>query len=114
MKWHDIAHIKKFIEERERFMSVATTESQPANSKGRVLFASLMGTTIEFFDFYIFATAAALVFPHLFFPADNEHAALLASLATFAAAFFARPIGSVMFGHFGDRIAAKPLWWPRC
>lgn len=88
-------------------MSVATTESQPANSKGRVLFASLMGTTIEFFDFYIFATAAALVFPHLFFPAGNEHAALLASLATFAAAFFARPIGSVIFGHFGDRIGRK-------
>ena len=107
LKWHDIAHIKSFIEERECFMSVATTESQPTNSKGRVLFASLMGTTIEFFDFYIFATAAALVFPHLFFPAGNEHAALLASLATFAAAFFARPIGSVIFGHFGDRIGRK-------
>ena len=88
-------------------MSATTTESPPANSKGQVLFASLIGTTIEFFDFYIFATAAALVFPHLFFPAGNEHAALLASFATFAAAFFARPIGSVIFGHFGDRIGRK-------
>ena len=67
LKWHDIAHIKSFIEERECFMSVATTESQPTNSNGRVFFASLIGTTIEFFDFYIFATVPALVSPHLFF-----------------------------------------------
>lgn len=88
-------------------MSTTIDTTQLGNSKARVLFASLIGTTIEFFDFYIFATAAALVFPHLFFPVGNEHAALLASLATFAAAFFARPIGSVIFGHFGDRIGRK-------
>jgi MFS family permease len=69
--------------------------------------ASLIGTTIEFFDFYIYATAAVLVFPHLFFPDSSEQAALLQSLATFAVAFIARPVGSAVFGHFGDRIGRK-------
>ena len=73
----------------------------------RVLFASLIGTTIEFFDFYIYGTAAVLVFPALFFPAGNPTTATLQSLATFALAFFARPIGSALFGHFGDRIGRK-------
>ena len=85
--------------------SLATT--QPLNSPQRVLFASLIGTTIEFFDFYIYATAAVLVFPKLFFPAGDAGAATLQSLATFALAFFARPIGSAVFGHFGDRIGRK-------
>jgi metabolite-proton symporter len=73
----------------------------------RILFASLIGTTIEFFDFYIYATAAVLVFPKLFFPKGDAATALLQSLATFALAFFARPIGSALFGHFGDRIGRK-------
>lgn len=77
---------------------------QPAS---RVLFASLIGTTIEFFDFYIYATAAVLVFPALFFPASDPTSAMLQSLATFAIAFFARPLGSAVFGHFGDRIGRK-------
>ncbi len=88
-------------------MSNAALAAAPANSRGRVLFASLIGTTIEFFDFYIYATAAVLVFPHLFFPAGDEKAAILQSLATFALAFFARPIGSAVFGHYGDRIGRK-------
>ncbi|RUL71102.1 MFS transporter [Dyella choica] len=79
----------------------------PANSPGRVLFASLIGTTIEFFDFYIYATAAVLVFPKLFFPAGDATTATLQSFATFALAFIARPIGSALFGHFGDRIGRK-------
>jgi metabolite-proton symporter len=78
-----------------------------ANAPGQVLFASLVGTAIEFFDFYIYATAAVLVFPRLFFPATDATAATLASLATFAIAFFARPIGSALFGHFGDRVGRK-------
>jgi metabolite-proton symporter len=86
-------------------MSHTTTAA--TNSKGRVLFASLIGTTIEFFDFYIYATAAVLVFPHLFFPASDPTSATLQSLATFALAFFARPIGSALFGHYGDRIGRK-------
>ncbi len=77
------------------------------NSPRQVLFASLIGTAIEFFDFYIYATAAVLVFPRLFFPASDPAAATLQSLATFAIAFFARPIGSALFGHFGDRIGRK-------
>ena len=77
------------------------------NSPGQVLFASMIGTTIEFFDFYIYATAAVLVFPRLFFPAADPASAILASLATFAIAFVARPIGSALFGHFGDRIGRK-------
>lgn len=76
-------------------------------SKTRVLFASLVGTTIEFFDFYIYATAAVLVFPHLFFPESSGSAALLQSLATFSIAFIARPIGAIIFGHLGDRIGRK-------
>jgi len=77
------------------------------NRPAQVLFASLIGTTIEFFDFYIYATAAVLVFPKLFFPAADPATAVLASLATFGIAFFARPIGSALFGHFGDRIGRK-------
>jgi len=79
----------------------------PANSKGRVLFASLIGTTIEFYDFYIYATAAVLVFPALFFPGNDPMTAMLASFATFSIAFFARPVGAVVFGHFGDRVGRK-------
>jgi metabolite-proton symporter len=79
----------------------------PRNSPRQVLFASLVGTAIEFFDFYIYATAAVLVFPRLFFPSTDPAAATLASLATFAIAFLARPIGSALFGHFGDRIGRK-------
>ncbi len=77
------------------------------NSPARVLLASLVGTTIEFFDFYVYATAAVLVFPTLFFPNTDPTTALLASFATFSIAFFARPLGAVVFGHFGDRIGRK-------
>ena len=77
------------------------------NTPQQVLFASLIGTTIEFFDFYIYATAAVLVFPQLFFPGTDPATGRLASLATFAIAFIARPIGSVVFGHFGDRVGRK-------
>jgi metabolite-proton symporter len=77
------------------------------NTAGQVLFARLIGTTIEFFDFYIYATAAVLVFPRLFFPKEDPMSATLASLATFAIAFFARPFGSALFGHFGDRVGRK-------
>jgi len=73
----------------------------------RILFASLIGTTIEFFDFYIYATASVLVFPRLFFPMSDPTTAMLQSFATFALAFFARPVGSALFGHFGDRIGRK-------
>src|SRR3954454_24775650 len=77
------------------------------NKPGQGLFASLIGTTIEFFDFYIYATAAVLVFPTLFFPQGVGVASTLQSLATFALAYIARPIGPAIFGHFGDRIGRK-------
>jgi metabolite-proton symporter len=73
----------------------------------RIVIASMVGTTIEFYDFYIYATAAVSVFPHLFFPKGDSTTALLASLATFGLAFVARPVGSVLFGHFGDRVGRK-------
>jgi metabolite-proton symporter len=85
----------------------AIVAERPVNTAGQVLFASLIGTTIEFFDFYIYATAAVLVFPRLFFPSTDPASGVLASLATFAIAFVARPIGSALFGHFGDRIGRK-------
>jgi metabolite-proton symporter len=79
----------------------------PANPRSRVFFASLIGTTIEFYDFYVYATAAVLVFPHLFFPPGNETAALLSSLAVFGAAMVARPLGAIVFGHLGDKRGRK-------
>jgi len=84
-----------------------TEAGAAVNRPGQVLFASLIGTTIEFFDFYIYATAAVLVFPKLFFPASDPASATLASLATFGIAFLARPVGSAVFGHFGDRVGRK-------
>jgi len=79
----------------------------PKNTAARVLVASLVGTAIEYFDFYIYGTAAVLVFPKLFFPQADPATATLESLATFGLAFFARPIGGALFGHFGDRIGRK-------
>jgi len=93
-------------------IGVAISPNEPGtgvvvNKPGQVLFASLIGTTIEFFDFYIYATAAVLVFPRLFFPSFDAASATLASLATFGIAFLARPVGSALFGHFGDRVGRK-------
>lgn len=85
----------------------AGARQKPLNSPAKVLTASLVGTTIEFFDFYVYATAAVLIFPALFFPSSDPMTALLASFATFSIAFFARPFGAVVFGHFGDRIGRK-------
>ncbi|MFJ4037597.1 MFS transporter [Microbacterium sp. NPDC090007] len=79
----------------------------PANPRSRVITASLVGTTIEFYDFYAYATAAVLVFPILFFPTGNETTSLLLSFSVFGAAMVARPLGAVVFGHFGDRFGRK-------
>lgn len=88
--------------------SIATTpDYTPVNSRKKVVVASLVGTAIEFFDFYIYATAAVIIFPHIFFPQGDPTAATLQSLVTFAIAFIARPIGSALFGHFGDRVGRK-------
>ncbi len=84
-----------------------TQASTSPNSMRRIAAAGLLGTTVEFYDFFIFGTAAALVFGSQFFPALGDNAATLASLATYAVAFVARPFGSILFGHFGDRIGRK-------
>jgi metabolite-proton symporter len=88
---------------------MSTTEADLVDGvpRRRIVVASMIGTTIEFYDFYIYATAAVAVFPHLFFPKGNPTTALLASLATFGLAFVARPLGSILFGHFGDRVGRK-------
>jgi metabolite-proton symporter len=88
-------------------MITTNSSHKPINTPRQVLFASLVGTSVEFFDFYIYATAAVLVFPKLFFPSSDPTTSTLASLATFGIAFLARPIGSALFGHFGDRIGRK-------
>jgi len=87
---------------------IPTTTATPARtSLRRVAAASSIGTTIEFYDFFIYGTAAALVFPTVFFPSAEPVTATIASFATFAVAFFARPVGAILFGHFGDRIGRK-------
>ena len=72
-----------------------------------VILASMMGTAIEFFDFYAYGTASAAYFPSVFFPQTTPLLATLLSLLTFGVAFVARPFGSFLFGHFGDRLGRK-------
>src|SRR6266700_981392 len=84
-------------------------DSGPRGSIRRVILASFIGTAIEWYDFYLYGTAAALVFPKLFFPRFNPAAGTLASFATFGVAFFARPVGGIVFGHFGDKIGRKAM-----
>ena len=88
-------------------MSTLDADMVDGAPRGRIVVASMAGTTIEFYDFYIYATAAVSVFPHLFFPKGDPTTALLASLATFGLAFVARPVGAILFGHFGDRVGRK-------
>jgi metabolite-proton symporter len=73
----------------------------------RAAMASAIGTTIEWYDFFLYNTAAALVFPHLFFPASSAYAGAMQSFATYAVGFAARPVGAAIFGHWGDRIGRK-------
>ena len=85
-------------------------EIDPARQRAQVrraALASSIGTTIEWYDFFLYNTAAALVFPHLFFPASTPYAGAMASFATYAVGFVARPLGAAIFGHWGDRIGRK-------
>lgn len=75
----------------------------------RVVLASLIGTTIEWYDFFIYGTAAALIFNRLFFPTYDPLTGTLLAFATYAVGFLARPVGGVVFGHFGDRVGRKKL-----
>src|SRR5215212_713156 len=78
-------------------------------SIAQVATASFVGSAIEWYDFFLYGTAAALVFPALFFPGFSELAGILAAFATFGVAFVARPIGGVVFGHYGDKIGRKTM-----
>ena len=88
--------------------TVAETRASPSSAH-RVALASAIGTTIEWYDFFIYGTAAATVFAPQFFPQVSELAGTLASFATFAVGFLARPLGGVVMGHFGDRMGRKSM-----
>src|SRR5690606_17548689 len=75
--------------------------------KRRAVLASYVGTTLEYYDFLLYGIAAALVFPKIFFVALDPLTATLSSFATFAVGYFARPLGAVVFGHYGDRLGRK-------
>src|SRR6202012_2980695 len=92
--------------------SVGSSSAAPAHSSRRyaiVGMASLIGTTIEWYDFFVYGTAAALIFNKIFFPAFDPITGTLAAFGTYAAGFFARPIGAIVFGHFGDKVGRKSM-----
>jgi MFS family permease len=87
---------------------------QSPHSSRRVAFASLIGTTIEWYDFFIFGTAAALIFNEVFFPSFDPVTGTLAAFASFSVGFIARPFGGAVFAHYGDTIGASRCWSTRC
>src|SRR5690349_11285965 len=89
---------------------VGTAQADPADQRvqvRRAAMASAIGTTIEWYDFFLYNTAAALVFPHIFFPASSTYAGAMQAFATYFVGFAARPVGAAIFGHWGDRIGRK-------
>lgn len=93
--------------ETSTFRSTGGRTTRPIAVTSRILVSSLIGTSVEFYDFYIYATAASLIFGPLFFPASVSSLELIGAYASFGIAFMARPIGGVVFGHFGDRVGRK-------
>ena len=87
-------------------MSDTTGQDQQQNMR-RVALTSLAGTSIEWYDLFLYATAAAVIFPIAFFPQEDPTTALLISFSSLAVGFLARPLGGIVFGHFGDRIGRK-------
>lgn len=85
------------------------SQTAPKKTPAKAALASFLGSTLEYYDFFIYGTAAALVFPHLFFPSDNPAIGLIAAFATFGVAYIARPIGGLVMGHFGDRLGRKKI-----
>ncbi|MEZ0165147.1 MFS transporter [Kineococcus sp. LSe6-4] len=86
-----------------------TGTTSTSRSPLKVALASFVGTTVEYYDFFIYGTAAALVFPTLFFPGDSQLIGTLLAFATFGVGFLARPVGGAVFGHFGDRVGRKKM-----
>ena len=84
------------------------TETLPVDIR-RILWSSVIGASIEWYDFLVYAAATALVFNQLFFPTLNAHLGSIAAFGAYAAGFLARPVGALIFGHFGDRIGRKPM-----
>jgi MHS family shikimate/dehydroshikimate transporter-like MFS transporter len=99
------------IPDRDRAEAKSHTVMEGAKRRPNswVLFATVFGSIIEWYDFYIYGTAAALVFGKLFFPASDPSVSTLAAFVTFAIGLFARPLGSIIFGHFGDRLGRKSM-----
>src|SRR5262245_5950593 len=97
------------LHRRGPMRTIGREDAPTRSSIRKVAFASFIGTAIEWYDFYLYGTSAALVFPRLFFPELSVFAATLASFATFGVAFFTRPLGGIIFGHYGDRIGRKSM-----
>ncbi|KTS16235.1 MFS transporter, partial [Methylobacterium indicum] len=89
--------------------AAATAETEAVKTPKKAALASWIGSAVEYYDFFIYGTAAALIFPKLFFSADNPQAAAFASFATFGVAYITRPLGAVALGHVGDRFGRKKV-----
>ena len=95
--------------------STETAEQEPdKRSIVKVVFASLIGTATEWYDFFLFGSAAALVFGEVFFGEIGGTTGTLYAFMTYALGFAARPLGGIVFGHFGDKFGASRCWWPPC
>src|ERR1700759_1839337 len=106
--WLAIKHLTRLPDTSPRDRGAAMNASPQATRQPvRAASAAFIGTMIEWYDFYIYATAAALVFGELYFPSGDRFVSTMASFATFAVGFFARPLGGIVFGHLGDRIGRK-------
>ncbi|WP_240439172.1 hypothetical protein [Ralstonia solanacearum] len=100
----------------DREFSPVKTQDPPSNGYAavRASLASLLGSTIEWYDFFLYGAASALVFNHVFFPKLGALSGTIAAFGTYGLGFVVRPLGALAFGHFGDPWAGKPSCWPRC